>query len=54
MPDNEYIMPFVIELDCPEHVMRQRLLARQRNDDTEEGINKRYDLQNLVLYSQYV
>lgn len=43
MSNNEYIMPFVIELDCPVHTMRQRLLARKRNDDTEKSINRRYE-----------
>ena len=41
MSDNEYIMPFVIELECPVNILRQRLLARKRNDDTEDAINKR-------------
>ena len=43
MSNNEYVMPFVIELDCPVHTMRQRLLARKRNDDTEKSINRRYE-----------
>ena len=41
MTENEYILPFVIELECSVEILRQRLLSRKRSDDTEDAINKR-------------
>ena len=54
MSQNEYIIPFIIELDCPENIMCQRLKARNRDDDTEQAIKERYVFKNTIrTYIEY-
>jgi adenylate kinase family enzyme len=43
----EYTNPVVIYLDVPEHVAKEQLISRAREDDNEESINRKMNWFNV-------